>query len=85
MPPLHYRRTLWFLTSLLLFFTATRGAGLKTIITVNDYTRDHDFSDALIVLDQFGEPGAPFQVLSGTLVNGASYLDLSLVRALFAA
>lgn len=64
---------------------ATRGAGLKTIITVNDYTREHDFSDALIVLDQFGEPGAPFRVLSGTPVNGASYLDLSLVRALFAA
>ena len=64
---------------------ATRGAGLKTIITVNDYTRDHDFSGAVIVLDQFGEPGQPFHVLSDTPVNGASYLDLPLVRALFAA
>lgn len=40
-------------------------ASLKTVVTVNDYTRDHDFSKAALVLDQFGEPDAPFAVLSG--------------------
>jgi beta-phosphoglucomutase-like phosphatase (HAD superfamily) len=41
------------------------GANLKTVVTVNDYTRDHDFSQAALVLDQFGEPDAPFTVLAG--------------------
>ncbi|EIJ34102.1 HAD family hydrolase [Thiothrix nivea] len=40
-------------------------ANLKTIVTVNDYTRDHDFSEAALVLDQFGEPEMPFTVLGG--------------------
>ncbi|MFO8024069.1 HAD family hydrolase [Thiohalophilus sp.] len=61
---------------------ASKGAGLKTIITVNDYTRDHDFDDAELVLDSFGEPQQPFQVLSGapTIVKGARYLDMALVK-----
>ncbi len=44
---------------------SSTAANLKTIVTVNDYTRDHDFSKAVLVLDQFGEPDAPFTVLSG--------------------
>lgn len=58
---------------------AAHGAGLKTVITVNDYTRDHDFRDAAIVLDGFGEPDAPFTVLSGR-ADGACYFDLALAR-----
>lgn len=44
---------------------SSTAANLKTIVTVNDYTRDHDFSKAALVVDQFGEPDAPFTVLSG--------------------
>ena len=40
-------------------------ANLKTIVTINDYTRDHDFSKSVLVLDQFGESDAPFTVLQG--------------------
>lgn len=39
---------------------ASQGAGLRTVVTVNDYTRDHDFSGALAVLSDLGEPGAPY-------------------------
>lgn len=59
---------------------ASRDAGLKTIITVNHYTCDHSFDGACIVLDQMGEPDQPFQVLSDTVVNGCSYLDLALIK-----
>jgi len=59
------------------------GAGLKTIITTNDYTRDDDFSDAVIVLDQMGEPDQPFTVLAGD-AGDATHLDLDLVRRLHA-
>lgn len=60
---------------------SSMGADLKTIIAVNDYTRDDDFTGATIVLDNWGEPGAPFNVLSGDPGN-AAYLDLALVKKL---
>jgi len=61
---------------------AAQAAGLKTVITVNDYTRAHDFHGAAMVLDHLGEPGRPFQALSGYVVNGASCLDLKLLEQL---
>ena len=48
------------------------------IITVNDYTRAHDFADACIVLDQMGEADQPFKVIAGD-AHGATYLDCDLV------
>ena len=62
---------------------SSRGANLKTIITVNDYTRDHDFSGASIVLDQMGEPDQPFTVLAGD-AGDSSCLDMALVKRLHA-
>ena len=44
---------------------AATAAGLRTIITVNDYSRNQDFSGALAVLSDFGEPDAPARVLAG--------------------
>lgn len=64
---------------------ASRGAGLATVVTVNDYTRDHRFEDALIVLDSLGEPQQPFEVLAGPKVNGHQYLNLQLLQQLVAA
>ncbi|MDX8411566.1 MAG: HAD-IA family hydrolase [Mariprofundaceae bacterium] len=40
-------------------------AGLKCVVTINDYTRDHDFSGADLVVSEFGEPdGEAVEVLS---------------------
>ncbi len=38
---------------------AARGAGLPTVITVNDYTAAEDFTGAVAVLSDLGEPDAP--------------------------
>lgn len=54
------------------------GAHLRTIITVNDYTQDEDFTGALLVLNHLGEPDQPFTVLSGK-VGQAYYVDVSLL------
>ena len=54
------------------------GAQLKTIITINEYTRDHDFEGAAIVLDNMGEPDKPFKTLSGHN-HGHHYIDLDLL------
>jgi HAD superfamily hydrolase (TIGR01509 family) len=60
---------------------AARGAGLRTVITVNDYTHDHDFTGAVLVLDQLGEPQSPCQALTGPAPQNG-YFDLSLARQL---
>ena len=54
-------------------------AGLKTIVTINDYTTDHDFAGAAVVLDNLGTANAPMQVLSGTGHDKAC-VDLELLR-----
>ncbi len=56
-------------------------ANLTTVITVNDYTAEDDFSGAAIVLDQMGEPDAPFTRLAGD-AHGHNYLNIALVDAL---
>jgi len=57
------------------------GAGIQTIVAVNKYTRGHDFTGAVIVLDQWGEPDQPFNVLSGD-AGPSTYLDMNLVKRL---
>jgi HAD superfamily hydrolase (TIGR01509 family) len=58
---------------------ASLGAGLTTVVTFSEYTRDHDFTGALAVLSDLGEPGRPSVVHSGTL-HGKALVDLDLVR-----
>jgi len=58
---------------------SARAAGLATVITVNDATRDQDFTGAAIVLDQLGEPGRGFEVLAGD-AGGAVLADVAFLR-----
>jgi HAD superfamily hydrolase (TIGR01509 family) len=60
---------------------SSTGAGIKTIVTINDYTRQQDFSRAALVLDQLGEPEVAFSVLAGN-AGGATYVDVALIRQL---
>ncbi len=62
-------------------FRSARDAGLRTIVTVNEYTHDHDFSGALLVLDHLGEPQHSMQVISGH-AHDAAYVDVDLLRKL---
>ncbi len=58
---------------------SSRGADLKTIVTINEYTRDHDFTGAEVVLDNMGEPDAPFEVLAGDAA-GFPYLNVECLQ-----
>ncbi|MDH5425325.1 MAG: HAD family hydrolase [Gammaproteobacteria bacterium] len=62
---------------------SSQGAALKTIITVNDYTLDHDFSGAAIVLDNLGEPEHGFKIISGD-AGKHCYVNLELLREIHA-
>ncbi len=57
--------------------------GLKTVVTVNEYTQNQDFSGAILVLNHLGEPEQPFSVLAGD-AGDASYVDIALVQRLHA-
>ena len=57
------------------------GAGLKTLVTVNDYTLDHDFTGASVVLSDLGEPGSPNKQIAGADLN-QPFVDVAYLRAL---
>ena len=63
---------------------ASVGAGLKTIVTINDYTLGHDFSGVVAVLSDLGEPGQPFRLVSGETAD-QECVDLDLLRRWHAA
>ena len=59
---------------------AATKAGLKTIVTVNNYTKQQDFSQAALVVSDLGEPNSPCQVIQGDFQ--ASYLDIVNLRSI---
>lgn len=59
---------------------AAKQAGLKTIITVNEYTQYQDFSQGILVLNHLGEPDFPCQVLQGELEG--NYVQIKDLRNL---
>jgi HAD superfamily hydrolase (TIGR01509 family) len=62
---------------------SAKAAGLTTLVTVSQYTVDHDFDDADLVVDQLGEPDRPFRVLAGD-AGDATYVSVDLLEALMA-
>lgn len=48
---------------------SARAANLATLITVSGYTRSQDFSGAVAVLSDLGEPSQPFTQIAGTALN----------------
>jgi HAD superfamily hydrolase (TIGR01509 family) len=65
---------------------AAHAAGLTTVITVNGYTRDEDFSEAALVVSSLGDPGAEhIEVLADRAgIRPGRYLTLSDLAACLA-
>jgi HAD superfamily hydrolase (TIGR01509 family) len=63
---------------------SSMAAGIRTLVTINDYTADDQFDGAIAVLSDLGEPDAPFKVLSGE-VYGKEFVDIGLIRRWFSA
>jgi beta-phosphoglucomutase-like phosphatase (HAD superfamily) len=59
-------------------------AGLVTVVTVNDATRNQDFTGAALVVDSLGEPEKPFEVLAGD-AGDAKLVDVALLERLHSA
>ena len=55
-------------------FKSSAAANLSTVITYNGYTEDDDFTGAMLVIDQYGEPYDPSQVLEK--ITGEPFLTV---------
>ena len=62
---------------------AAVGAGLRCLVTVSSYTGDEDFSEAVLVVSDLGDPGRPPMTVLAN--RGAArpgyYLSLDDLRA----
>jgi len=47
-------------------FQSATSAGLKTVITLSEYTNTENFKGALVILDHLGQDDQPFQIVNGT-------------------
>lgn len=61
---------------------SSMGANLKTIITVNGYTVNHNFEGAAVVLNIMGEPDQAFTTLSGNS-HGHTFINLDMLQDIF--
>ncbi|MCA1691341.1 MAG: HAD-IA family hydrolase [Actinobacteria bacterium] len=62
---------------------AATEAGLACAVVVNGYTRDHDLAAAGLVLDGFGEPDAPAEVIADRAGTGCrGVLDAAVLARL---
>jgi HAD superfamily hydrolase (TIGR01509 family) len=57
-------------------------SGIKTLVTINDYTAKDNFNGAIAVLSDLGEPEAPFKLVSGE-VYGKGFVDIGLIQRWF--
>ncbi|MEE9304287.1 MAG: HAD-IA family hydrolase [Thiotrichaceae bacterium] len=64
-------------------FLSSTGAGLKTLITVNGYTKDDNFKGASIVLDQMGDENDAFKVMGGD-AQSHTFVNVAMLKDLFA-
>ncbi len=62
---------------------SAHSAGVNTLITVNAYTADEDFLQAICVIDQLGEPDSPCKVIAGSPIN-SSYITAQSIQDLHA-
>jgi len=58
------------------------GAGIPTLVTVNDYTSDQDFTGALLITDHLGEPEQPLTCLSKAPWETFSQVDMDGLKQL---
>lgn len=61
---------------------ASLGAGIKTLVTINNYTEGQDFSGALTVLSDLGEPNSPNTHIAGKSF-ATGHITLSLLKSCF--
>ncbi len=58
-------------------------ANLKTLITTNEYTDSHQFDEAIVILNNLGEPNKPFTLIEGDATD-TTYVTVDYLKELHA-
>lgn len=61
---------------------AAQAAGIRCVVTLSSYTQEEDMSEALLVVSDLGEPGAPMQIMANrSKANPGEYIVLKDLEA----
>ena len=61
---------------------SSSAAGLRTIVTLSEYTKTQNFDDAMVVLDQLGDENNPFEILQGRPTRH-SFVNVEYIKELY--
>ena len=62
-------------------FSSSSSVGLKTVVTLSEYTKSTVFEGALVVVDHLGEEGNPFEIISGN-PSSHSFVNVEYLKEL---
>ena len=63
-------------------FASATSAGLRTVVTLSEYTKTKNFEGALVVLDHLGDENEPFEIIKGGPTSH-SYVSVSYLKELY--
>jgi len=61
---------------------SSTATGLRTIVTLSEYTKAQNFDDAMVVLDQLGDENNPFEILKGRPTRH-SFVSVEYIKELY--
>ena len=63
-------------------FNSATSAGLKTVVTLSEYTKTKNFEGALVVLDHLGDENQPFEIIKGNPTSH-SFVSVGYIKELY--
>ena len=63
-------------------FTSATSAGLRTVVTLSEYTKTKNFQGALVVLDHLGDENQPFEIIKGSPTRH-SFVSVGYLKELY--
>jgi len=63
-------------------FASATSAGLRTVVTLSEYTKTKNFQGALVVLDHLGDENQPFEIIKGSPTRH-SFVSVGYLKELY--
>jgi len=63
-------------------FDSATSAGVRTVVTLSEYTKTKNFEGALVVLDHLGEENQPFEIITGSPTRH-SFVSVGYLKELY--
>ena len=63
-------------------FDSANSAGLRTVVTLSEYTKKKNFQGALVVLEHLGDENQSFEIIKGSLTPH-SFVSVGYLKELY--